>query len=302
MQDKLARSLVKKRRRIQLSIALILGLAGLSYCLTPSDEPKHEGKRLSSWLRDICFTPRDQTNTAAVTAVRAIGTNAVPYLIEWVLEGRSNGRKLYRVVNKLLRDTLGFRDKHVEDPAQLRFMIARLGFETLGSTASNAIPSLAALLDRPEDGEGVAFMLTCIGPASLPAFMQALTNGSPTARCNAVSWVGGLGTNARPALPILLDCMKNETNRLTRLRAMLTLGQMRIEPGTVVPAFTNALEDSDPSVRVLAADGLRQFGPAARMATDALTRALADPDPQVRQEAANALREVDSNSTLQRDE
>src|SRR5882762_9144341 len=64
-----------------LAAAIILGI-GVSRL--PRNEPRYEGRRLSSWLNDfpLSFGEKNFREQAAFTAVVHIGTNAVPYLLE----------------------------------------------------------------------------------------------------------------------------------------------------------------------------------------------------------------------------
>ena len=124
--------------------------------------------------------------------------------------------------------------------------------------AGEAVPALAAALERPDTHVAVSAALARIGPAAVeavPALVAELSSGDAGRR-----W-----------------------------RAARTLG--RIGPGAAasVPQLVSALEDPNEGVRLRAARALGLMGPEARSAAAALQRATGDPDGGVRREAQQAL-------------
>ena len=235
---------------------LAVAVACLALWLSPAPEPAYNGRLLSEWLNDLIATNRQPD---AVAAVRAIGTNAVPHLLRGFDYSYSPRRELlYRTSSRVFHDTLHLATQPIYDPAQLRYLGAVRGFEALGATASNAVPSLRRLLDTPT-GDGAAIALSYIGPAALPAFTETLGNGSATGRCHALVGVAHLGTNAGPALSAVLSCL-NDTNLNIRNYAIAALGQMRGEAASAVPALTRLLDDPDAGVRALTVQSLRYIG------------------------------------------
>jgi len=92
------------RKRIAIGMLLLLGLGA---CLTVfrvlfSNEPKYHGKRLSGWFKQYyrsgihVLAPDEIDLKDATAALRAIGTNAVPWLVgrcfdldpDWVLRAK----------------------------------------------------------------------------------------------------------------------------------------------------------------------------------------------------------------------
>lgn len=89
-----------------------------------------------------------------------------------------------------------------------------------------------------------------------------------------------------------LTAIKSEDVGL-REKAVKALGNVGTLDPDVVPALTEALQDTAPSVRSKAALALLKIGPDASEAVDALTIAAQnDPDPEVRLYAAKALEKV----------
>ena len=201
---------MNKRRRLLLRLTLALGLVGLTIYFIPAHEPSQNGKRLSEWL-DVLVASNGEP--AAVAAVRAIGTNAVPHLLRRFSFRYSRRREaFYTEMSRLLHGTLHLKKQPIYDPTAIRFIGALRGFEALGPIASNAVPHLRKLLDTPgATGQGAGIAMSYIGPRALPALIDGLANDSPVVRYHALRGVAPLGTNAAAALPALLNCL-NDTN------------------------------------------------------------------------------------------
>lgn len=164
-----------KPRKGRLLIASGLILALLAAIIVTSQgptEPAHGGKKLSAWLDELSAMtfPREcDPETRPAQAVRAIGTNAIPWLLH---ELRTESGTLKWRLNQLLaRQTFikfRFEDTHI------RLRRACMGFAALGPVAEPAIP---ALLDLVEETPGyVPTALAYVGPPAIPALHQCLTN------------------------------------------------------------------------------------------------------------------------------
>ena len=100
--------IIEVKTRI-LIVIIILSTLGLVLALRQGGEPRYQKKPLSEWLERLRM---DRTDAAALVAVRSIGTNAIPYLLEMVRYRPSEARiRLSRSANKLLA-ALGFRNRH----------------------------------------------------------------------------------------------------------------------------------------------------------------------------------------------
>jgi hypothetical protein len=135
-------------------------------------EPAFSGKRLSVWLDELArldFQKRADTNSVQVKAVRAIGTNAIPWLLADLRAKRNPWEwRLNQLLGK--QHLINFRFSDIDK----RRSRATFGFEALGEAAAPAIP---ALLGMVEDQPGyVPSALAGIGAPALPALGQCLTN------------------------------------------------------------------------------------------------------------------------------
>ena len=164
----------------QLRRLIIVGgllLAAITVILVANSgprEPVHAGKKLSVWLGELSAMtfPREcDPDTRPAQAVRAIGTNAIPWLLH-ELSARRGGALKWRLNQLLGRQTLikfRFEDSH---PPLRR---AVMGFAALGPIAEPAIPSLLKLIE--EGGPGyTATALAYVGPPAIPALQQCVTN------------------------------------------------------------------------------------------------------------------------------
>jgi hypothetical protein len=141
----------------------------------PPGEPIHEGKRLSAWLdelRAVDYARRhDQTNSQ-LQAVRAIGTNAIPWLLHQYR--RDSSARWKWKANELLKKQsfITFRFESMDT----RLGRATTGFRALGELAEPAIP---VLMNRVEEIPGyVPCALAGIGRPAIPALQRCLENGT----------------------------------------------------------------------------------------------------------------------------
>jgi HEAT repeat protein len=161
-------------------------------------------------------------------------------------------------------------------------------------------------------------------PAAITALIDVLKRGEGLERRLALINLGGIGPEARAALPTMLPLLKDEDKNL-RTDAAYALGRFGEHGKPAVGNLKGALDDKEPSVRFAAAvalwwidrdrealsrlrDGLRAegadaraaavshlgwLGKAAKEAAPAVRDALKDKAPLVRQAAAAALGGID---------
>jgi hypothetical protein len=145
------------------------------------------------------------------------------------------------------------------------------------STQADHQVRISRLLDaRPADGWASAFALAKIGPAVLPALINALSSKKQSTRTIAVLTLFTMERQARSAASALTAVLKDESVGVRSLAAS-TLGRIGIERAKVsVPALVGALTDKDKAVRQSAAHSLGLFRAQAEPAVPALVRALED--------------------------
>ena len=122
-------------------------------------EPEYNGVPLSAWLKGYEFhsmppeMPEPPPKT--VSALRHIGTNALPFLVRWIQYDEPRWRySVYQVAWKLppaLRYSRAGRWL-LADRAQDRAKRAVAGFAFLGTNATPALPELKRLAKKPSKG------------------------------------------------------------------------------------------------------------------------------------------------------
>jgi HEAT repeat protein len=226
----------------------------------------------------------------AMEAVRQIGTNGIPCLLE-LLRSKDSVPKL--MLEALLRRQslikLHFRT------ASERQDQALAAFHELGSRAKSAIPDLAAMLDEDEQIAGGALralrFLDC-REAALP-LAKALTNDNPRLRRDAALNLQVLSWDAKDALPALMKTAKEDKDPEVRRFATFAFSRIGGEPTVVLPLVIEKLSDSDPGVRTVAAQLIGEFGAHAKAAIPALLKTIQDESSTARNNAIHALNRID---------
>jgi hypothetical protein len=129
---------VNKGRRILIALAVAISAAGLTITLWPRDkEPGYGGKKLSVWLGPTYLGSRavsDKDKAEAISAIRHIGTNAIPSLVGWV--AYETPRRTQNLLRFLDRRPLRILQRPLlesERRRQMRASGALLAFRTLGT-------------------------------------------------------------------------------------------------------------------------------------------------------------------------
>jgi hypothetical protein len=294
---------------------ILLALVG-AVVFFHSSEPTYDGRTLSQWMADYweCVKPPPASPSiftmemyigyegdsprlrSATNAIRHLAPKATPCLLEWMdyeqpgwsvrlcsyLKGRQGRWGIERrIVDGLERPSTRSRNSAV-------------AFRALGSSAAAAVPQLAKLLKSPKPGvaDSAILALVYIGPKGLPPLTEALADASRTNRDHLAEGIARMGTNGRPAIPVLTRCLR-EQNNPDLYRLTFFLRQLQPDPSLVIPELIDIV--TDPRLRKpLHMDYLGSFGRAASNAVPALLRALEDPDPQIRTYASNALDRIES--------
>jgi hypothetical protein len=138
-------SKIVKRRRIILVSALVTAVVVVAVAFWPDPEPKYGGKRLGEWL-SVAFDANYESaqRIEAQAAVRNIGTNALPILLEWIYYAPPDWKiSLAERARKYPSlDSKGRLHRWLVEKDLSRFILAEYGFQLLGAAAAPAIPRL----------------------------------------------------------------------------------------------------------------------------------------------------------------
>jgi hypothetical protein len=288
---------MKKRTVILLCVAALCGAIWfiLGGYVSPG-EPVWQGKKLSQWLIECkSDDPHDLTESAQ-KAIRAMGTNALPYLLTMVGNTDSSAKLHLRAwagKGSIFRPII----RQWTPTHYVSRISASAGFEALGKEAAPAASELIKLLNDEQTSYPAALALSAIGQPAVPLLVQTLTNRSAWTRMGVVQALNFMH-GAEEAIPDLLRCL-DDPEPGVREEAAIALGDMRKQPDRVVPKLMERLADTNSSVRADAAIGLGLFESQARMAVPKLMELQNDSNAEVRQQATIALKKTSAMSTNQ---
>ena len=282
------------RRKIWVLLAVAL-LVGMFLAVRPSShEPSYGGRPLSEWLLRYGTTPGLPlvvgNPSETDQAIRHMGTNAIPCLLKYIQDDSPAWQKKPMVdINEFSRRLrLGWR---WTDHRAVRASGAMVALQVLGPSAEGAIPELTRLMYQTNSRatrDRAACALPFLGPKSVAPLLAVLTNQQAEVRPVVAHSLHPLGTNARPLIPTLIQCLKDR-DLIVSEGAADALASFKIEPSMVVPALMDSLQDPRASFRSVAALSLGEFGLDALPALPALSNLLNDPDPKVRRRATTAV-------------
>ena len=300
--------MTKRRKILLLACGLIMGVVLVIFFYSLR-EPSYKGKKLSALLLEAAEIdrsykwPKNDTEEYRQAlkgrsqqnreAIRSIGTNAIPFFLEWLQNGEPTRHHKFREkANRWL--TRIHRGWEWEDQRNDLADATVFGFEALGPQAKGAIPKLTTIMNDPQKtGKCIIAVdsLAGIGAIAYPPLIEVVTNTNRDAiirRRILISLVsaGYRDTNAVAIFLMVIRDPEPEV-RETAMRAL-----REIAPQALWGALTNQLSNPDPSLRKFASWGLGKFSPSAFPVTPLLVAALNDPDKGVRMEATNALVQI----------
>jgi len=181
------------RGRLVSSFMFVAVISGVSWQLARQHEPVYHAKPLSGWLTDFDFASA-QASQKAVAAVRAIGTNAFP------------------VLKKMLRTT---------DPS---WKTSLLAFNARQPLLQIRITPASVIRYRAVEG------YSALGEAAkqeVTALMEMMeSEASAEVRSDVAAALGGIGPEARPAIPVLMKAAQDENQGL-RHSALFALANIQ---------------------------------------------------------------------------
>ena len=210
-------------------------------------EPRYQGYSLTHWL--LVYRLNEITNPvahqAAAEAVRQIGTNALPFLVEWARYDEPAWRtRAYRQTWKIKSNPWQRRwiSKLAQPLCPCRpgrpDALARIGFQILGPAAEPALPELIGLALDPHAKCRASSIIYCaaqIGPASFSPLTNILANSSSPAsvRCAIVDQIISGREFALAATPTLVRASRDSDLSVAAAasRALRTIGAL--EPDRV---------------------------------------------------------------------
>ena len=170
-------------RRRTLLLAAVAVLAGLFF-LWPRGprEPVYQGKTLTQWVMQADGQQRGLETQEARAALKAIGTNAVPFL----LKDFTRPVSLWRMrLNERARQHPWIKFRLRNDYELIR--VAGVGLQQLGPDAAPALPVVVRLLGDNIRGPDAGKIVQSAGEISVPHLCAAAASPDSTLASNAVA-------------------------------------------------------------------------------------------------------------------
>lgn len=245
-------------------------------------EPVINGRALSEWLVSLHASPSDEEVSAATQqnmdptrlvaqkqglaqeAIRQIGTNALPTLLDLVSVGEKNRLKVAKQIKSQdIRESL--RDGRPEFREAVRGMAAE-GFAILGTNAEPAIPQLTKLLrGDAECLPEVANILAQMGPKGFAVLTNSANDDLDGILVLAIGQKGGSDVQA---ITRFLVAALRSSSPVTRGNAAEYLAGK--DASLAVPALIRVLDDNQDYAWRAAAIALGSYGSAAKDAVPKL--------------------------------
>jgi HEAT repeats len=273
----------KRKRIIWIALIILAALLICIVCFTPPtrQEPVYQGKTLTQWLNWLDDGEADGINShwlpsftrrqiEAADAIREIGTNALPFLLEDIHSHPSEQALRFKLLRLLHMDGfgIGFGRKtyfasDVTSEDRIRWRAAQ-GLSALGPLAKPAIPELTRLLFTNYFHSSIkesAYALAGIGADGIAVLTNSLGREEWSGMC-AIWALGQHPTVGTNVIPFLINATTSSSEG-TACGAIQVLGLFHTDGARVIPALKNALTNSRPDVRRDATNALAKFGPEA---------------------------------------
>lgn len=154
-------------------VPVVFAVVWLATFRSAADEPVYQNRSLSEWLRDFDAGGMNaQQSPIAADAIRHIGSNAVPYLVERLSEAHD---KAFQLEIKKWQEQRQTNNLDLSRPPSPRGE-ALAALDALGAEGAAALPALRKLLaENPPDPQ-VLYVVARMGPAGAPLLNSCLTS------------------------------------------------------------------------------------------------------------------------------
>jgi len=292
---------MRKRKLLLLILLTILLVAVLLRVLLRTSEPIHQGKPLSYWLHTWAYSPGLKEKEEAKQATLHIGTNAVPFLLQYIDYTAPRWKKTTTDAFRKLKNTplVGriIPGPMTLDDAAVRAETAVYVFDALGQTAAYAYTDLARLAcnaRKPEPSERAIRVLMLRRSGATNALGLVLSNAPTRIRLKTLLYVLGQHDLSllRALQPALIHCLHDPDDDVVKWAAFNLTELKNAEPEAILAILIDALNSSNFKVRTDLIKCIATYDMAAAPAVPSVVPFLTDADPGVRKEATNFLRMI----------
>jgi len=242
----------------------------LAVQLMQAAEPSYKGQMLSSYLLDLIGQSHDEIRNQDIEAIRRIGTNGIPTLIDLLSVKEKNIKK---ILSKLDDKNLNYYYNFFNDKEDGLGGVRGLGvdgFAILGTNAESAVPQIAKIFDDCDNETifSAGRALSKVGPIGFSILTNAINSTNAGVRDVVIRAVGTDGGGDPEEIRHLLVNALKDPNMLIRLHAAAFLRGK--DPDSVIPVLIPLLSVGDYGQCSSAAATLAAYGPAARSAAPKL--------------------------------
>jgi HEAT repeat protein len=293
------------RRTKVITVAAFAGLVALCIFLAydkGGEGPIYHGKPLSHWV-DIYGAPGNgPRDPEAEDAIKSAGTNAFPYLIKWTQWNRVPlGARLPKPVAKLIYNQ---NPEVLISRRERRIIGAQLAFQPLRKLATPAaMEELAKLMNTAASNPAAseiatrAFtILASLRPRGLVPLIPVIENPKHPLRRDAVESINVSvknDLNAEMFAPGLIRCL-DDTDYSIRTIAADALGDFQAAPPVVVPILIAHLETTDFKLKMAIVRALGDFQSESAHSLPILSNLLSD--PSIANDACMAIARLTANT------
>ena len=280
------RPLLNPRRLRWLFVGSVI--LGVVCWVLKSNAPSYKARSASHWFK--AYSSMDQSEREeAILAFRTMGSNAVPMLVA-ELEARPShiDHELNSWLNRIRRYPLDYNQQH-----NWRRERACDLLREMGESARDAIPSLekASTDSMWYIATSARAALVKLRNEPLAPYIATLHDRSDPMWYSNAMMVADCGTNAAPAIPLLLESLQ-ASSTIVQAHAIIALGMIRCEPQVCVPAVIPFLTNANVALRQKAYFALLAFKDVTQNASDEVILGLNDSDPWTRSQALLAVDEI----------
>jgi hypothetical protein len=187
----------------------------------------------------------ESDRAAAAEALRSIGPNAVPFLLEWIRTPETIPEWKLKLAGWMSRSELGRKAMF-----HLRFVVrtgrprlSALAFGALGESGAAAVPELTALLSDEQRSFLAAEALSGIGGPAIPAGLRALRDSDPRLRILGTQILGAAAASPEVSVPALLEKV-SDTNGVVRESAIRSLREFGTNAVAAFPTLDALLQSN----------------------------------------------------------
>jgi HEAT repeat protein len=236
-------------------------------------EPPPAGSQLAEWVAQLA-SPSDETREQAEQSLITAGSTAIPVLLAGLKNDSPETRRAvaYFLLEKFPssdgRIVAALRDALSDDDRKVRQLALQAVKRMTPEAMALAAPKIAGLLDPARE--------------------------EPVNRADAARLLGRMGSEAREALPALVQAARSDPSEKVRAPALYSITRIAV-PDQAAPLLVSSLKsDKDATVRLVAAIGLGRLGDSASPAASDLAAVLDDSDEKVRRAASDTLAGLES--------